>query len=176
MKKEIFLSAVLIVASSIASASTITASAYIDGISSLIIQGDTIHWHHSDWAVPGRWDGNDFPTTINGFDWTPTWPSEGRNDFCNCDSSSITGLFSTLPASAITVTLNSLNSPGLVTILAQPNLLNGYSLVVQFDDYYRGGASWYNIELSYPAVPIPAGVWLFSSALFLLGISARKNS
>lgn len=170
MKNRHFLSAILIAASSIASSSTITVSAYIDGISSLVIQGDKVHWHHSDWAAPGRWDGNNFPTTINGVDWVPIWPSEGRNDFCNCDSSSISGLLSALPASDITVTLNQLDSPGLVTILEQPTLSNDYSLTVQFDDYYRGGASWYNIELSYPAVPLPASVWLFGTALSFIGL------
>jgi hypothetical protein len=174
MKKEIFLLLVLIIVSPIVSAATVTVSAYIDGVSSLVIQGDTVHWHHSDWAAPGRWDENDYPTTINGINWTPTWPSEGSNESCNCDSSSISGLFTALPASAITVHLNSLNSPGQVTILEQPSLSNGYSLIIQFDDYYRGGASWYNIELSYPAVPLPASMWLFGSALSLLSIKSRR--
>jgi len=176
MKKEIFLAASLIIGSSGASSATIAVSAYIDGISSLVFQGDTVHWYHTDFAAPGRWNDNDFATIVNGVDWLPNWPSAGRNDFCNCDSSSISGLFPALPASAITVSLSALDSPGPVTILEQPNSLNGYSLVVKFDDYYRGGASWYNVELSYPSVPLPAGAWLFGTALSSLAILVRKKS
>lgn len=175
MKQQIFLAASLLLGSSVASSATITISAYIDGLSSLVFQGDTVYWHHTDFAAPGRWDGNDLSTVINGYDWIPTWPFEGRNDSCNCDSSSISGLFSALPSSPITVTLNSLGSPGPVTILEQPNPLNNYSLVVQFDDNNRGGASWYNVELSYTAVPLPAGAWLFGTALSVLGFIAKRK-
>lgn len=175
MKMEIFVFATLFAAPSVASSATITVSAYIDGLSSLVFHGDTVHWHHTAWAAPGRWNDNDLPTTINGHDWIPTWPALGRNDFCDCDSSSISGLFPALPLGPTTFTLDPLNSPGPVTILEQPSSINGYSLVVEFDDYSRGGASWYNIELTYSAVPLPASAWLFGTALSALALRARER-
>ena len=174
MRKELLLSAALAALSSSAISATINVSAYIDGVSSLVFQGDTVYWHHSAFAAPGRWSGNDFPTTINGNDWTPVWPEEGRNDFCDCDSSSSSGLFEAIPSSAQIVTLDSLDSPGPVTILEQPSSSNDYKLIVEFDDYNRGGASWYNIKLTYSEVPLPAGAWLFGSALVSL-FAVRKR-
>jgi len=40
--------------------------AFIDGRSRLIVQGDTVRWHHLDSAAPGRHGGADEPTYLNG--------------------------------------------------------------------------------------------------------------
>lgn len=61
-----------------------------------------------------------------------------------------------------------LDSPGYVSILEQPTALNEYRLVVESNDDYRGGLSWYNVEMSYSEVPIPGAAWLFGSGLALM--------
>ena len=63
--------------------------AYIDGRSQLILQGNTVHWHHIDFVAPGRW-GADEPTYLNGLGWHPIWPDvpNPENGGCGCDSSS----------------------------------------------------------------------------------------
>lgn len=175
MKTELLLGASLLLCSSLVSAESITVSAYVDGTSALIFQGDTVHWHHTAWAAPGRWDGNDYATMINGIDWVPEWPATGRNDFCDCDSSSISGLFTALPHSATTVSLEALDARGPVTILEQPDVLNDFRLVVQFDDFYFGGASWYDVKLTSSPVPLPAGIWLLSGALSALGVARARR-
>src|SRR5438874_2026299 len=46
--------------------------AWIDGRSDLILTGGSAHWHHFDYAAPGRLGGSDFPTYLDGVSWLPT--------------------------------------------------------------------------------------------------------
>ena len=50
-------------------AETLAIRAFIDGRSNLVLSGDSMTWHHLEFAAPGRWNSNDFPTTVNGVDW-----------------------------------------------------------------------------------------------------------
>jgi predicted outer membrane repeat protein len=123
--------------------------AYIDGESKLIISGDTVQWHHIFADAPGRWNGAMEPTYINGNAWYPTWPDDPNSDNqgCNCDSSTLTGVYPALPAQDQNVTMKINQARNLVSIVQQPNAGNGYTLIVDFDDSGPAAADWYDIEI-----------------------------
>jgi hypothetical protein len=120
--------------------------AYIDGVSHLIVKGDTVTWHHMEFDAPGRWDGHNDPTYINETEWYPSWPDlpTASNINCNCDSSTLSGIFPALPAEEQIVTVN-LNQGYMVSIVQQPKASNEYTLIIEFNDAAPGGASWYDI-------------------------------
>jgi len=86
---------------------SIRIKAYIDGISDLVFKGNTVYWHHRNWAVPGRHDENDYPTTINDIQWHPKWPEEKKNliEPRGEQKSDLYNLPFKLPQSEISVTL-----------------------------------------------------------------------
>ncbi len=157
---------------STASAGIINITAFIDGTSELIIENDTMFWHHTAFAAPGRWSGNDYPTTVNAVEWLPNWPTTGRNDFCNCDSSSVTGLFPEL-SSLTDISLSLISGRGTVSVLEAPTQSNNYRMEIKFDDYYFGGAAWYEIEIAYADVPEPSSIFLLAIAVF--GLLFRRR-
>jgi len=123
--------------------------AYIDGRSRLVVHGTKLHWHHLDWAAPGRHGGHNYPTYINGQAWYPQWPGYGgevRN--CNCNSTSYSN-FPTLPYRIQTVTIQRYAVRYQANIIQQPKASNGYTLIVDFNDDPPGGPIWYDIDLAY---------------------------
>src|SRR5262245_37440174 len=68
--------------------------AWMDGRSNLIIKGTSVHWHHFQFAAPGRELFVNKPTILDTYQWFPTWPDipDAENRDCNCDSSTYTGL------------------------------------------------------------------------------------
>ena len=50
--------------------------AYIDGVSNLVLQGDSAHWENMKWAVPGRHEGQNLPTVIDDVEWRPDWSAQ----------------------------------------------------------------------------------------------------
>lgn len=75
-------------------AGVLNVRALIDGRSQLIVQGNTVHWHHLDDAAPGCWEGANEPTYLNGIAWYPIWPDipDPENRDCDCDSSTYVGV------------------------------------------------------------------------------------
>ncbi len=171
--KNLIIALILNLYTLVASAGIIEISAFIDGKSELIIEDSTMYWHHSAFAAPGRWSNNDHPTIVNGVSWQPTWPLAGRNDFCDCESSSITGILP--PLSGLTdISLNIASGRGPVSLLEAPSPLNGHRMEIEFDDYYYGGATWYNIEILYTEAPESNSALLL--ALGLCGLLFRRNN
>jgi len=124
--------------------------AFIDGDSRLVVQGDSLYWHHDGADAPGRTGGCNEPTYVNGMAWYPVWPDipDAANRDCNCDSSDIDNLAYPLLAQGQTVNMNVLQARYQVNIIQQPTAENDYTLIVDFNDGPPGGADWYEIELT----------------------------
>ncbi len=144
---------------------TLNVRAFIDGRSDLIIQCDTVHWYHLDYAAPGRHfdaPGGNVPTFLNGTEWCPGWPgdpvglqacapvnNESRCGGCrSLEESDFIGV-PTLAAQPQTVDLDVIQARAGVTIIQQPNQSNGFTLIVEFNDNPPGGPDWYEINLNY---------------------------
>ena len=129
--------------------------AYIDGRSQLIIKGNTIHWHHLDFAAPGRHFDAEVsqPTYLNQVNWLPVWPDvpDSENRDCNCDSSTYEGV-PTLARTNQRVWLDIVQGRGRVSVLQQPNADNNYTLIVELDDNPLMGPDWYEVNLNYIGV------------------------
>jgi hypothetical protein len=115
--------------------------AYVDGVSDLVVQDGKASWHNREWAVPGRHEGADFPTLINGREWRPEWSSEGelREDQRSNSFELSRNIGSRVPAGDVSVR----KGRGPVTVSATPP--DGF--VVTFDDGGFGGAEWYDVVI-----------------------------
>ena len=127
----------------------ITIQALIDGRSQLVLHGNTAQWYQIDYAAPGRWEGRNDPTVINGKTWFPTWP-DAQNDenySCNCYSSVFRGITPPLPNSRFVATISSIKTRDNVYFMQEPSAENDYTLIVEFNDDYQDGATLYDIQL-----------------------------
>lgn len=146
-------------------ADTITIRALIDGTSRLHLQGDTAQWHHIHFQAPGLFDGANEPTTINGFDWYPIFSSPYCTD---CWSSVYSGMSPAMPTADIPYELTIIEGRESATIYELPSAANGYTLVIELNDFDSPGAAWYEVEIEFTAscdlflhVPIEDGqTWI----------------
>ena len=128
--------------------------ARIDGVSYLVVQGNTVRWWHEAFTAPGRWIPAS--TYLNRVPWNPSWPDvpDSQNVDCRCYSSMYQGI----PAVADNppVDLEILQARGNVSITQQPDQGNAYTLVVKFDDVAPPdtyGDEWYEIRLTSNPIP-----------------------
>ena len=139
---------------------TLDITAYIDGRDQLIIQGNTLQWHHFDFQAVGRGGGVNLPTTIsttlNGapvltnYNWIPDWPYPPPNElyFVNAFSSIFSDLSPNLPDSSMTVTLTPIQARDSVSIVQSPSASNNQTLIVEFNDDPSPGAAYYEVLLT----------------------------
>ena len=126
---------------------TLDVRAWVDGVSDLILQGSTVHWHHLSYAAPGLLGGVNEPTYLNASPWTPSWPSAGENRDCNCDSQPSPAV-PPLPTHDQTVVLRKVSGRGSISVLEEPSAATGYAFRVELDDP-SSGADWYEFVLTY---------------------------
>ena len=131
---------------------TIHVRAYIDGGSDLILSGSTAQWHQLGAAAPGRLNGANEPTTINGVDWLPSWPDQPtpENRDCNCDSSTFAGVSPPLPAD---LSGAKLSFSAIACRFACSASIKGNEVVINFDDGPPPGADWYEVEVTVTPAP-----------------------
>ena len=130
-----------------------TFSVWIDGIDRLLIQGETVQWHHLKWAAPGRGWGSDRPTLIDGVEWYPEWPEPVPAEIRYNAFSSVYESFSPgLPAEAISVDLVNVDIRHSVWIVQQPTEANDYTLEVELNDGPPPGQYYYEIALAWPVL------------------------
>ena len=138
--------------------------ALIDGRDDLIIQGDTLQWHHFDFAAVGRWEGFNVPTLIStsvdgtpimsDFAWTPNWPFPPPNEIrFEAYSSIFSGLDPGIPTQVTGVSVAT--EQGVRTsiyIVQYPSAANAYTTIVEFnDDPFPGpAAAWVRSPLTLP--------------------------
>jgi len=123
--------------------------AWMDGRSNLILHGTSVHWHHIQFAAPGRELFVNKPTKLDAFDWYPTWPDvpDAENRDCNCDSSTYSELPVGVPRAASMATLTVIQARKLPTILQQPTAPNDYTLIVEVTDVGFSGSSSHIIDI-----------------------------
>lgn len=179
----------LLLTPGLALAFTIDIEGLFDGRDQLIIKGDTLQWHHFDYAAVGRHEGQNQPTYITTalmgtVAWTPEWaypppyeyppPNEIRFE---AYSSIFTGLNPPLPAVAgVVLSFTRISGRADLSIIQLPESANDYTLIVEFNDNYHGGSAWTQgrLEIADVApVPVPATLLLVSSGLLFLW-SRRK--
>jgi hypothetical protein len=167
---------------------TIDIQAVIDGRDQLIIQGDTLQWHHFEkWPVGLHIIGAgpndpvpDFPTVIttpamNQVEWYPVWPQWAIGSDIEAYSSVFSGLTPMLPADGLPVTLTVITARGAVSVLEQPNAANNYTFVLEFNDVPIGSAAWYEVQLDIPEVPVPPSALLLGTGLLGLAVWGRRG-
>ena len=128
--------------------------AYIDGVSDLVIKGNTVQWHNINCYAPGEFTGVNQPTTIttesNTVPWYPDWSSVTGDVW----SSAYTGLTPALPHAPQRVTLTKVQARDDVYILQYPSAANDYTLIVRFNDGPSGGAEWYEARVDFVPAPV----------------------
>ena len=160
---------------------TLEISALIDGRDRLIIQGDTLQWHHFDFAAVGRHSGRNEPTiirtTLNGtlvmdhVNWIPDWPLPLPDEIrVETFSSVFTGLTPAIPSQDISVTLQVINARSILQLVQLPTANNSFTTILEFDDNVLGGSAQYDGLLTFTTAQ-PVAEPSTSSLVGLLGLS-----
>jgi hypothetical protein len=126
---------------------TYVVKADIDGHSILTLWGRSARWFHISYAAPGRHNGMNDPTIINGTKWFPTWPHPGENRFCHCHSSTFKNVMPPVPKMA--------NSFFFEAVSCRDTCSGKYShgvLVIDFNDNRSPGDAWYTVKITLTGV------------------------
>lgn len=146
---------------------TLDIGAVIDGRDQLIIQGNTLQWHHFDWAAVGRHWGANAPTTIstalNGIplmdqmNWIPQWPSLPPHEIRYEAFSSTFSLSGPAITQGYTlVALDILQARLDVNLIQLPTAANDYTTILEFNDNKRPSDSFYEARLTFATIPEPS--------------------
>jgi hypothetical protein len=141
----------------------LTVTGLIDGRDLFYITPTTLHWHHLDFAVVGRYGGANFPTGLlmdkrapntQYLSWIPDWPCkewECRNE--EVDSSIFQLDFPLTPHYQLTG-LKVIQAPpgGSITVYQYPSADNGYTTIIDFNDDPLGGPHWYRVLLTFAKI------------------------
>ena len=145
---------------------TLEISALIDGRDQLIIQGDTLQWHHFDFAAVGRHLGRNEPTiittTLNGIlvmdhvAWIPDWPLPPPDEIrFEAFSSVFTGLTPAIPSQDIPVTLQAIDARSILHLVQLPATSNGFATILEFDDNGPSSSAQYDGLLTFTSQSVP---------------------
>ncbi len=146
--------------------------ARIDGHSQLVIQGNSVQWHHIQYTPPGIPANENLPTALNGTSWYPAWPANNCQD---CWSSIFRNLCPTLAASSTAAAVNKVDGRDSVNIVQQPSAGNNYTLIVDFSDT-DPGADDYIADITYDSDPCAAASiptlnqWALGAMAILLAV------
>ena len=136
---------------------SIEIQAHIDGRDHLLLKGDTMQWHHFDFAAVGRERGSNSPTIVGGLSaspytlilWLPVWPSPPPDEIrLEALSSVLSGVNPSIPSDGAPWQVEKVFGRGEVNITEQPNQANGFTLILEFDDNAFGGSAFYGVVLS----------------------------
>lgn len=166
-----------------AAATTITVEieAMIDGRDWLIITGNTLQWHHFDYAAVGRHEGLNEPTIISTklnnvvqmdhVSWFPEWPEEPPAEIrYEAFSSVFTNLVPSVPPTDMViedVTLILIQSRWATTLKE----FTEDSVIIEFNDNPPANPDWYKVQVNIDVIPEPATVFL----LGLGGLALRRK-
>lgn len=176
-----------------AAAFVVEIEALIDGRDQLIIQGNTLQWHHLRFAAvgrhDGRHDGRNKPTVIStqlngvtimdGVEWIPQWSAPPPDRINSEEFSSIfTDLAPGLPLAELSLQLIEIESRGATTMVELPTAANGFSTVIDFNDNSLGALEIYIARLEFDFVTEanePGVVAVLGLGFLGLAFSRRKR-
>lgn len=116
--------------------------AKIDGHSKLTLRGKSARWFHITFAAPGRHEGENAPTIINGRKWFPRWPHPGENRDCRCHSSTFRKVKPRVPRKASGFFFKAVSCRDSCSA----RYSNGV-LVIDFNDNPSLGDAWYEVKV-----------------------------
>jgi hypothetical protein len=121
---------------------TLRVEAWLDGRSRLVFHGNSVHWHHLEFAAPGRELFVNKPTLVDRVEWFPTWPDipNAENRDCDCDSSSYDTLPIHIPMAPTTTTVTPIAVRAQPSVIQQPSAENGWTLIVELSDVGSAGS------------------------------------
>ena len=146
----------------------VTVTALIDGRDQLILQNNTMQWHHFDYAAVGRHEGRNEPTTISLtvdgvakmslLEWIPMWSAPPPNELngLNIYSSVFNQLLPGTPQEASTTSLSILEGSQSVSFIQRPLAINNYTSIIEFNDNAPLGSQFYTVQVVYRTVPEPS--------------------
>jgi len=157
-------------------------TAYIDSLSYLIIQDDTVQWHNANGWPPGTFGNSNDPTTISTstpatITWYPTWvdwPNANNEYIGEFYSIVYTGLTPALPQTALSISLTQEQGRGEISIFQSPTADNAYTLILAFNDGPFEAAAWYEARVDFAPVPIPGTLLFLGSGLLALPWLQRR--
>jgi hypothetical protein len=128
--------------------------AWMDGRSQLVFTGHSVHWHHYQYAAPGRELFVNKPTLFDGVEWYPTWPDvpDAENRDCNCDSSTYDQLPITVPLTPTIASVTPIQVRKPPSVIQQASDANGFTLIVELTDVGASGSSddIVDLTIAYP--------------------------
>jgi hypothetical protein len=132
---------------------------HVDGVSEIMVNPNSLTIHHFTGAAPGQLgvladatSAEPRPTIINGERWLPSWPAEGENPDCNCDSDQFHAPETTLIPESADYQLRTLQARGGMDARTVPSAENDWTVIIRLDDSKYEGAGWYEFELIYPTI------------------------
>lgn len=166
---------------------TLDITALIDGRDLLLIQGNTLTWHHLDNAAVGRHDGLNEPTvittTLDGtlvmdhFNWTPDWPELPPEEIrYEAFSSTFSLLTPSMPQIPTFVSLEVIQARSALTVFQYPDAANNFTTILDFDDNDPGSHDIYSAHLLFSTVPEPTTscVVILTGGLWMIIASRRR--
>jgi hypothetical protein len=115
----------------------------IDGHSKLTLWAGSAQWHHFDYAAPGRENGKNDPTIINGVKWFPTWPHAGENRDCDCYSNKFRKVTPRVPKNGIIFSFQEVSCRDSCSATFSKG-----ALVIDFNDDPSLGDAWYEVKIT----------------------------
>jgi hypothetical protein len=121
----------------------------IDGADTVKIQGSKVWYEHHSWDLPGKWQGRDDNTLINGVPWHPEWIGNAGNSRNSDPYLSLQPAFA--PKSPARIKLTKIAGRGEVGISQLPTPENHETLSVHLDDapLEFQGADWYEVIIEW---------------------------
>ena len=122
---------------------TYVVRADIDGHSRLTLSGRSARWFHIDFAAPGRHNGKNEPTIINGTKWFPRWPHPGENRDCHCHSSTFKKVMPRVPLKADGFFFKAVSCRDSCSVRYSDSVL-----VIDFNDNPSPSDVWYEVKIT----------------------------
>ncbi|MEO6452440.1 MAG: T9SS type A sorting domain-containing protein [Ginsengibacter sp.] len=123
---------------------SMTFRAYIDGSDYIHVLGNKVWYVHRNFQLPGKWDGANEPTYINGNVWFPDWSGDISDKYTLLNPPLASPIISD-------VTIEKISGRGPVTLTQFPDADNNYEAIILADDDPPGGPDWYEFKLKWMA-------------------------